>query len=80
MTDVMTNKPLQVLPGGATGPYLYVPVSQLDEVRQLLDSHEIRYRVDNYSVSLNESPFVIVVAFGRGADPNAVQNILDSIR
>ena len=42
MTDVTTHKPLYVEIESA-GPLLTVPVCQLDQIRQLLDRHGIRY-------------------------------------
>lgn len=78
MIDVTTKKPLRVSTDGTAGPYILVPVSQLDEVRQLLDSHRLRYSVEEDAISLDGAPEVAVVDLGRGADAQAVQAILDS--
>lgn len=80
MTDVVTNEPLHVSTDGTAGPYIMVPLNQLDEVRQLLDQHKIRHSVDEDAISLNDKPFVTVIDLGRGADAVAVQTILDSVR
>jgi hypothetical protein len=80
MTDATTKKAMCVSTDGTAGPYIMVPVSQLDELRRLLDSHSVRYWVEEDAISLNGAPEVAVVNLGRGADVAAVQAILDSVR
>jgi hypothetical protein len=80
MTDATTKKPLRVSTDGTAGPYIMVPVIQLDEVRGLLDSRRIGYWVEEEAISLNGAPEVAVINLGRGADAAAVQVILDSVR
>jgi hypothetical protein len=79
MTDVVTKKRLYVSTDGTAGPYIMAPLDQLDELRQLLDQHNIRYSVDEDAISLNGKPYVTVIDLGRGADAAAVQTILDSV-
>lgn len=79
MTDATTHKPLYVESDGTAGPYLTVPVSQLAEIRQLLDRHGIRYWVDEYAISMDGGPEETDINFGRGGDPHAIQAILDSV-
>ena len=80
MIDVVTKKRLYVSTDGTAGPYIMVPLDQLDEVRQLLDQHRIRYWVDEDAISLNGKPYVTVIDLGRGTDAAAVQAILDGVR
>jgi hypothetical protein len=80
MTDAATKKPLRVATDGTAGPYIMLPVSQLDEVRRLLDSRRIRYWVEENAISLNGAPEIAVINLGRGGDAVAVQAILDSVR
>lgn len=80
MTDTTTKKPLRVSADGTTGPYLMVPVSQLDEVRRLLDSRGVGYWVEENAISLDGAPEVAVVNLGRRAEAATVQAILDSAR
>jgi hypothetical protein len=80
MTDVTTKKPLYVSTDGTSGPYVMVPVSQLDEVRRLFDSRGIGYWVEEEAISLDGTPEVAVINLGRGADAAAVQTVLDSVR
>jgi hypothetical protein len=79
MIDVTTKRPLRVSTDGTAGPYIMVPVSQLDEVRQLLDCRRVRYWVEEDVISLNGAPEIAVVNLGRGGDAIAVQAILDSV-
>ena len=79
MTNAGTKKPLRVLIDGTAGPYIMVPVSQLDEVRQLLDSRRIGYWVEENAISLDGAPYVTVINLGRAGDAAAVQAVLDSV-
>jgi hypothetical protein len=78
MTDITTNSPLHVSTDGTAGPYIMVPVSQLDEVRRLLDSHSIVYWVEENAISVDGAPEIAVIDLGRGGDAAAVQTLLDS--
>jgi hypothetical protein len=79
MIDTTTTKPLRVSTDGTAGPYIMVPVSQLDEIRRLLDSAHVGYWVEDDVISFNEVPEVAVVNLGRDANAAAVQEILDSV-
>ncbi|PKL77182.1 MAG: hypothetical protein CVV27_06445 [Candidatus Melainabacteria bacterium HGW-Melainabacteria-1] len=79
MIDAMTQDRLSVSNIGTAGPYIRVPVSQLNELRQLLDRHGISYSVDQNAISLNGKPEVTVVNLGRNANGQKVQEILDSV-
>jgi len=80
MTDSTTNLPLRVSTDAMVGPYIRLPYSQVDEVRRILDSHGIRYWVRENVISLSGGPFIAKVHLGRGADADAIQAILDSVR
>lgn len=78
MKDSSTKKPIRVSTDGDAGPYVMVPVSQLAEVRALLDKHHVRYWVDEDAISLDGEPEVTVINLSRGTNPVAVQRILDN--
>ena len=80
MTDSTTHQPLHVSTDGTAGPYITVPVSQLDEVKRLLDAKRIRFWVEENAISWEGAPYVAVINLGREGDPDAVQAILDSVR
>jgi hypothetical protein len=79
MTDAATKKPLRVSTDGTAGPYIMLPVSQLDEVQRLLDSRSVRYWVEENVISLDGGPEIAVIDFGRTGDAAVVQAILDSV-
>ena len=79
MSDTVTRNTLSVSTNGAAAPYIRVPVSQLDDIRQLLEKNNIHYRVHENVISLNGGPEIAVVDFGRGADIDAVRRVLDSV-
>ena len=80
MTDATTQQRLQVSIDGTAGPYIMVPVSQLYEVKQLLDSKRVRYWVEENAISWEGAPYVAVINLGREGDADAVQAILDNAR
>ncbi len=77
MIDQTTRKRLTVTPVQNSRPYIRVPMDQLEAVRQLLDTNQIRYWVDEIAVSLDDEPEVIVVNLGWECDAKVVQQILD---
>ena len=78
MTDAATNQRLRVSIDGPAGPYIMLPVSQLDDVRKLLDSRGISYWVGENAISLNGAPEIAVINLGRAGDALGVQTLLDS--
>ena len=77
MIDEMTKDILRVSTDGIAGPYLMVPVTQLDEVLAVLDRHKVRYWVDADAISLDNEPAVTVINFGRSNEAVRIQAILD---
>jgi len=80
MIDAITERPLSVSTDGNSGPYIMVPVSQLEELRLLLDGNGVPYWVDQEAISLDGRPEVTVVNLGSDTDPNAIQKLLDEVR
>ncbi len=80
MIDVTTKRPLHVSTDGTAGPYIMVPLIQLEEVRRLLDDRGIRYYVEENAISLSGTPMVAVIDLGRGADADKIQDLLDGVR
>lgn len=79
MTNTMTRKPLRVWTDATAGPSVLLPLSQLDDVRRVLDFRQIKYRVEENVVSLDGGPETVVINFGRSGDAVAIQAALDSI-
>ncbi len=78
MLDTKTRRPLRVSTDGTAGPYIITPVSQLDQVRRLLDGHHVRYSVGENAISLDGKPEVVVIDLGSGGNASEVQSILDA--
>ena len=79
MIDEMTRNSLLVSRDGIAGPYLMVPVTQLDAVLAVLDSNHVRYWVDADAISLDDEPAITVINFGRSGDAARIQTILDEV-
>jgi hypothetical protein len=80
MTDATTQKALRVSTDGTAGPYIMLPVSQLEDVRRLLDSRHIGYWVEENAISLDGAPEIAVINLGRGGNAASVQVVFDSVR
>ena len=78
MTDATTQQLLRVSTDGTAGPYIMVPLSQLEDVKQLLDQRGIRHWAEENAISWEGAPYVAVINLGREGDADAVQAILDS--
>lgn len=80
MVDVAEKKSLQVSTDGTAGPYLMVSLDALRQVKSLLDSHGIRYFVDEQAISIDGSPYVTLLDFGLRGDADLIQSLLDSVQ
>lgn len=78
MIDSNTKKPLYVSTDGEAGPYIMVPVQQINDIRTLLDTNNISYWVDEDAISINGKPEVVVVNLWHNSDSVHVQKILDN--
>ena len=78
MIDVTTRQPLLVSTDNPAWPYITVPVSQLAELQELLEAHDVRYHVDEHVISFEGAPEEALVLLARGTDAAAVQAILDA--
>jgi len=79
MIDSMTHQPLYVSTEGSAGPYIMVPVAQLEKVREVLKSEKVPHWVDEEAISLDGKPEVTVINLGTQTKPAVVQNLLDQI-
>ena len=79
MVDTTTRQPLYVSTDGDAGPYIMVPVAQLDKVKVLLEANKVPYWVDEEAISLDGKPEITVINLGHRNTPAVVQSLLDSI-
>jgi hypothetical protein len=77
MIDEKTDDRLRVSTAGIAGPYLMIPMTQLDAALAVLDRHKVRYWVDADAISLDNEPAITVINFGRSGDAARIQSILD---
>lgn len=77
MIDTQTQKRIEVHTDGTAGPYIMVPVEQIDSICDLLDGAEVSYWVDEQAISLNGKPEISVINLGKGCDVEQVQGLLD---
>ena len=77
MIDINTKKPLRLSTDGDAGPYIMVPVKQINDVRALFDAKRIPYWVDEDAISLDGKPEMTVVNFRHDSDAATVRNILN---
>lgn len=79
MIDVTTRQRILVHDeGGKGGPYIMLPLDQLDAVEALLRANDVYFWTDSHSISLDGNPAFIVINLGRGADAGQVQRLLDA--
>jgi hypothetical protein len=77
MSRQSTKTPLRVSSDGTAGPYVMVPVSELEGIKKLLNEHKVGYWVDENAISLNGEPEVSVINLGQGADAQRIQRLLN---
>jgi hypothetical protein len=80
MIDITTQKPLQVSTDGGARPYIDLPLDQVKAVQEVLEANGVPHTVDEDAISMDDEPFIATIDLGRGADPVAIQAILDSVR
>ena len=80
MIDIVSRKPMRVEVTKTDTSSIRLPDSQLEEVQRILDSHGIRYWVNDQKISMDGGPFIAYIHFYRGTDAKAVQAILDNVQ
>ncbi len=75
--DEMTPNRLRVSTDVIAGPYLMIPMGQLPRVREWLDRHANRYRLDSDAISPDGKPAIVVINFGRAGHASRIQTLLD---
>ena len=79
MRDSVTQERMVISSEGTGGPYVMVPLEQLDAVEAILRGSQISYWVDSDAISLDGKPEVAVINLGRGANEAQVQRLLDAV-
>jgi len=76
--DLTTHQRIIVSTDGDAGPYIIVPLDQLDAVELILKENNVSFWVDADAISLDGQPEVAIVNLGRGANATHVQQMLDN--
>jgi hypothetical protein len=81
MIDRVTGKPLMVerYPSPKAHPTIYLSADQLPTVKALLDAHQVPYWDISTHYSINDGPFMTKIELSYKADPEYVQQLLDSV-
>ena len=79
MTDSFTRRRICVSNDGEGGPYIMLPVEQLEQIESLLRSMQVPFWVDSNAISVNGRPEFTVINLRRGADVHTVQHLLDQV-
>ena len=78
MKSVIDEERIEVSVDGIAGPYIIIPLDQLERVETLLKSNSVGYWVDSGAISLDGSPYYSIVNLGRQGDGDFVQQLLDA--
>jgi hypothetical protein len=77
MPETPTRRTLRVWTDGGPIAYIRLPVSRVDEVREILTKHGVSHWAESLAVSLDGRPPMTVINLGRGVDAARVQALLD---
>ncbi len=77
MIDPTTKDRITVSTDGDAGPYVMVPLDQLNVVTALLRDKQVSFWVDSDAISLDGKPEIAIINFGRGANVVQIQQLLD---
>jgi len=77
MIDTSTGDRLIVSTEGDGGPFIELPLSQVDEVRKRLGRAGIPYWVDSMAISIDSEPPMAMIEFSQHVDEGRIQSALD---
>lgn len=79
MIDVTTQEPIVVHDEGTGGPYIMVPLDQLEAIEGILRANNVSHWTDSDAISLDGEPAIVVVNLGRDANAHLVHRLLDAV-
>jgi hypothetical protein len=77
MTDTAKQSPLKVH-DSTVGPYMRLPLSQVEAVGRILDRHGIKYWVEDIVISMNHGPEIAWLFTKGNPDIALIQSLLDA--
>lgn len=79
MIDSKTNQRVVVMTDGNAGPYLTIPITEYDKLKQILDDAGIENSIDK-GISDDDVRLDNIINFRKSADPQRIQAILDKLQ
>lgn len=79
MWDAFAEYRVDVRSDPVCGSYIMIPPDKINAVQSLLDSHGIPYRLEDDAHACKGTPEAAVIEFGKGADMQKIQHVLDSV-
>jgi hypothetical protein len=78
MIDLELNRQLTVHTEGDAGPYLMVPLQQLQAIREIFRIAGIGFSVSRDAIQIDGHDAIALIDFGRRADALRIQAVLDA--
>jgi hypothetical protein len=80
MTEALDRRFVRLWRGAFDFLNIAIPVSRLEQLKQLLEANGISYYVDEVTIEMSDMPETATLELGRSADPEVVKRLLDEIR
>ncbi|MGA2496091.1 MAG: hypothetical protein ABSH20_00025 [Tepidisphaeraceae bacterium] len=78
MLDAFTGDTVDVRLDPECGPYIMIEPAEIARVEELLRQHGIPFALEDGPNAPNGTPEAAVIDFGKGADLENIQRVLDS--
>ncbi len=78
MVDVELNTPVKLWDGGRAGPFLMIPLRQVESVGAALTAAGIKYSRSRDAVQKEGHEPIVLVEFGSRGDAARIQAVLDA--
>lgn len=80
MWDSFTGERIDVRVDAKCGPYIMVEPAKISGIEELLLRHSIHFTLEDAANSCKGTPEAAVIEFGKGADVQRIQRVLDSVQ
>jgi hypothetical protein len=79
MNDAISSERMVITVNGLGNAHLSVLLEQMETVRQLLSSANILFSIERNALLMGGREACVIFNFGRSADVQHIQSILDSV-
>jgi hypothetical protein len=79
MFDHFTHDNVDVRSDRECGPYIMIEPASIARVQELLERNGIPFHVEDRDDACKDGPEAAVIEFGKGADVQRIQRVLDSV-